>query len=292
MNNIKGHALAILTVVLWGTTFVSTKLLLIDFTPIEILFCRFTLGIVALCLIYPHRLKNLALKQEINFAGAGLCGVTLYFLLENIALTYTQASNAALITATAPLFTMIAAYLFLKEEPLKPRFFIGFVVSMSGIALISFNGSQVLQLNPMGDFLALMAALSWAGYCVFTRKIGAYGYNTIQTTRRIFAYGLFFMLFAVYFMGFRWQPALFFKPLNLINILFLGLGASALCFVTWNLALRQLGAITTTLYIYLMPVITVISAMLILHERLTWMSGCGIILTLGGLAVTQIHWRQ
>jgi hypothetical protein len=81
-----GHLFALVTILLWGTTFISTKVLLRSFTPIEILFFRFIMGLIVLFLIYPYRLKVTDKKQEWIFAGAGLSGITLYYLFENIAL--------------------------------------------------------------------------------------------------------------------------------------------------------------------------------------------------------------
>ena len=100
-----GHLFALVTILLWGTTFISTKVLLRSFTPIEILFFRFIMGLIVLFLIYPYRLKVTDKKQEWIFAGAGLSGITLYYLFENIALVYAPASNVGVITATAPFFT-------------------------------------------------------------------------------------------------------------------------------------------------------------------------------------------
>ena len=74
---------------------------------------------------------------------------------------------------------------------------------------------------------------------------------------------------------------------NLLNLLFLGLGASALCFVTWNSAVRLLGAVRTSVYIYLTPVITIVASVLILHEPFTWMTGIGTVLTLAGLVLSE-----
>ena len=157
-NTAKGHLAALLTVIIWGTTFISTKVLLADFQPIEILFFRFLMGLLALVIIYPRRLKQTGFRREIVFIAAGLCGVCLYYLLENIALTYTMASNVGVIISVAPFFTAILSHLFLKrEEKLRANFFIGFFAAMFGIGLISFNGAS-LQLNPIGDLLALLAA--------------------------------------------------------------------------------------------------------------------------------------
>ena len=103
-KDFSGHLAALLTIFIWGTTFISTKILLTDFKPIEILFFRFLIGLFILILIYPKRLRKTTKKQELTFALTGLCGVTLYYLLENIALTYSMASNIGVIISIAPFF--------------------------------------------------------------------------------------------------------------------------------------------------------------------------------------------
>lgn len=286
-NRAAGHFSALLTILIWGTTFISTKVLLVDFQPVEILFFRFVMGLLALLVVYPHRMKGTTVKQEFTFVAAGLCGVCLYYMLENIALTYTMASNVGVIISVAPFFTAILAHLFLKqEEKLRANFFIGFVVAMAGIALSSCNGST-WRLNPVGDLLALLDAFLWACYSILTRKISGFGYNTILTTRRVFFYGLLFMIPALFLFDFKLDLGRFTNMTNLLNILFLGLGASALCFVTWNFAVRLLGALQTSIYIYLVPIITVAASVLILHEPFTWMTGMGTALTLAGLLLSE-----
>ncbi len=282
-----GHLLATLTIIIWGTTFISTKILLRDFTPIEILFYRFTIGLLTLILIYPRRLKITNMKQEITYACAGLCGLTLYYLLENIALTYSMASNISVIISIAPLFTALFASRFLSGERLKINFFIGFVTAITGIFLISFQGSSEIKVNPIGDFMALLAAAVWAVYSVLTKKISAYGHHTIQTTKRIFFYGILFMIPALFIFDFKLGPERFQSPVNLFNILFLSLGASAMCFVTWNYAVKVLGAVKTSIYIYITPVITVITSVIILHEVITGVLVAGALLTMAGLFISK-----
>ena len=282
-----GHLLAVLTILIWGTTFISTKILLNDFTPVEILFFRFILGFVALIIVYPHRMKVVNKKHELLFAAAGLCGVTLYYLLENIALTYTMASNVGVICALAPFFTMIVAYLFLKEEPLRLNFFLGFVVAMVGISLISFSGASNFQINPLGDLLAMAATIIWAIYSVLTRKISSFGYNTFQTTQKIFFYGILFMIPTLFLFDFKLELERFANPINLFNLIFLGLGASALCFVTWNFSVKVLGPVKTSVYIYMIPVITVVTSIIVLHEKITGLAAIGTLLTLAGLFLSE-----
>jgi len=287
VNSVKGHGAALITILIWGTTFVSTKILLADFKPVEILFYRFSIGLIVLSLIYPRRLKGISKKQELMFMTAGLCGITLYFLLQNIALTYTATSNVGVISSIAPFFTALLANWLLDGEKLKVNFFIGFFVAMTGIFLISFNGSTDLRLNFLGDLLALMTAIVWAVYSILVRKISEFGYNTIQTTRKIFFYGVAFMIPVLFLFRFNWGIERFSQPVNIFNILFLGLGASALCFLTWNTAVKLLGAVKTSVYIYLVPVITVITSVIVLSEKITWTSSLGIALTLGGLFLSE-----
>lgn len=282
-----GHLAAGLTILIWGTTFISTKVLLAAFQPVEILFFRFLLGLLALCAVCPRRLRGTTPRQELTFAAAGLCGVCLYYLLENIALTYTLASNVGVILSVAPFFTaLLERLLFRQEGALGVRFFLGFGAAMAGISLISLGGSA-LELNPAGDLLSLLAAAVWACYSVLTRRIGAFGYSTVLTTRRVFFYGLLFMLPALFWFDFRPDPACLARPLYLANLLFLGLGASALCFVTWSFAVRTLGAVKTSLYIYMVPVITVAASALLLREVITPTAALGVLLTLAGLFLSQ-----
>ena len=194
----RGHLLALFTIVVWGTTFLSTSVLLRDFAPLEILILRMVLGIAALTVARPRRLQLKSRRHEWLFAGAGLTGVSLYFLLENYALTFTYSANCSVIISTAPFFVAIAVRLFLGGAPMGRSFYAGFAVAILGIALLSFSG-QALNLNPLGDLLCLLAAVCWGGYSVFLKKIETCGYDTLLVTRRIFLYGLLFLLPALPF---------------------------------------------------------------------------------------------
>ncbi len=264
-SKIIGHLAAVFTIIIWGTTFISTKILLEGFLPVEILFFRFVMGYTTLLLLYPKKLKVTDRKHELVFVFAGLCGICLYYLLENIALTFT---------------------FFISEEKLRLRFFIGFVCAMVGIIFISYNGMK-FTLDPLGDFLALSAALVWACYSLLVRKISKMGYPVFLSTRRTFFYGIIFMIPAAWVSDFRLDLFRFTHSIYLFNMIFLGLGASAFCFVTWNFAVRELGTVKTSVYIYLVPVITVFTSALVLNERLTALMGIGAALTLAGLILSE-----
>lgn len=283
----RGHLAAFVTILIWGTTFISTKVLLRVFAPIEILLIRFVIGYAALWCVRPHRLKTADKKQEWYFAAAGLCGITLYYLLENIALTYTLASNVGVIISIAPFFTAIFAWMFLRDRRPDIRFFLGFFMAMAGIALLSFGKDASLQVNPIGDLLGVAAAVIWAAYAILTKKISGFGYDIILTTRRIFFYGLLFMVPISLVLGVHVEIQNLAVGGVLPNLLFLGIGASALCFVTWNTAVKHLGSVKTSVYIYMVPVITAVTSAVILHETLTATAVCGIVLTLAGLFLSE-----
>ena len=290
MNCSKGHIIALGTVTVWGLTFVSTKVLLESFAPVEILFMRFLLGFLALCLMSRHVLHLKERRHELLFIAAGATGTFLYYLLENIALTYASASNIGVTVSTAPLFTAIIATLLGRERALTPRFLLGFVVAMAGIVLI--GGQDVsFESAGFGDLLAVLAALSWGVYSNVLVSLDNLGYDTIPTTKRIFGWGLIFIAIACPFMGAdSAHLTALADPVNTGNLLFLGLGACAGCFVTWGLSVKLLGASMASTYIYLSPVITVVASALILGEMLTPLILLGIVLVLGGLVLSS--WKN
>lgn len=284
--DIYGHLAALFCILVWGITFISTKILLANFTPVEILVYRFFIGWVILWFLTPGQNNFLPISCQVLLAGAGCSGVTLYFLLENIALKLTLASNVGIIVSLAPFFTGILAWKFLSNEIPTGNFFAGFCISFFGMVLISYSGLD-FNSNPSGDVLALLAAFSWAIYSIFIKKLGKYKLGTLRATRGIFFWGLIFMSPLIFDNNFSLDWAQIIKPINLFNLLFLGILASALCFAAWTLAVNNLGAIKTSVYIYLVPVITVLAAAIILDEPFTLFTVTGVILTVAGLLISE-----
>lgn len=283
-----GHLLALFSVFVWGTTFIATKLLLKSFEPVDILFYRFLIGYAMLWVLYPRPLKLARPKEELLFLLAGASGVSVYFLCENFALTYTYASNVSILVATAPFITGLLAH-FISKEKLNRFFIIGFFLSIAGIVLITTNGNLTLHLNPLGDLLALFAAVCWAVYSLTTVMLHKPSYSSVAVTRRIFFYGLLTIIPFLAFRGFHFDVAALLAPSSIGLFLFLGLVASGLCYITWNKALELLGAVRASVYIYLVPVVTVIFSFFILDERLTFLSLFGCVLIIIGLLLSGKH---
>lgn len=286
-SQILAHTMAIIVIVIWASTFVSAKILLNNFSALEIMLIRILIAYIALWLIYPHRPVFFGFRQELLFIAAGICGVTLYFLMQNIAIDYSTSSNVSIIISLAPIITALFAHLFLDNEKLSIRFFIGFLVAVSGVLLVSINGKFNLKLNPIGDMLAFLAACSWAMYCVIMRKIMAVKQNLILCTRKVFFYGLVTMSPVFFVTEFNLDPGRFTNPVSIFNLLFLGLGASAFGFIIWNRTVETLGAVKTSVYLYLQPVVTVSLSAIVLGDKIMPLTVAGIVLTLVGLILSE-----
>lgn len=281
-----GHIAALLTITVWSITPVSTKVLLESFNPIEILWIRFLIGAIALKVIYPKSL-GFNKQEEPFYILGGFLGIFLYFLTENIAINITTAVNVGIILAVTPLLTAIVNKLFYHDDNhLTPKFFIGALAALLGVVILSLQGSSI-SLNPLGDMLALSAGLVWSFYSAVCKKISTFGHNAIATTRRTFVYGLIFITIGTMFAETSTNVERFLLPQNFGNLLFLGCLASAMCFATWNYAVSVIGSVTSIIYLYASPIITVIFAYLILRENLTWQGflGCGLIIL--GLILSQ-----
>lgn len=282
-----GHSALAFTVLVWGTTFVSTKILLQDLSPVEILFYRFLLGAGALTLAYPHLRHGGTRREEILLALAGLAGITLYYLFENIALVYSTAANVSVIIVTAPLFTGLLARIVLKEQ-LTPSFIWGFLLAAAGIVLIEID-NLAAEIHPLGDALALGASFIWGVYSVLIRQVSSCGRPITAVTQRVFYYGILFMLPIAYLSDEPFDPAVFTDTRIIANLLFLGLGASALCFATWNFGVKRLGALVSGIYLYWIPILSIILAVVILEETLTLNIILGMGLTMLGVIISQTN---
>lgn len=283
MPNFVYHLMAIFVVAVWGVTFVSTKVLInYGLSPQEIFILRFIVAYLGIWLVSPKNIFAKNKKDEFLLFLGGLTGGSLYFLTENTALGITQSTNVSLIICTAPLLTTMLSVLFYKEEKVTRKLLIGSVMALCGVGLLVFNGSFILNISPLGDFLTLLAALAWAFYCLVIRKVGD-RYHSVFITRKVFFYGILTSL--PMFLINSWQFPLegLLKPVVSMNLLFLSLVASLGCFLAWNIVVKHLGTIITTHYLYLDPLFTIVCASIVLGEKLTVFSAAGIILILFGL---------
>lgn len=291
------HLLALAIVAVWGVTFVCTKVLIgAGMHPVAIFFIRFMLAYAGIWLYILLTGQSSKLwygwKEELVFLILGITGGSFYFLTENLALAYTQATNVAFLVCSAPLFT--ASLTLLYKHFGKGRFADGLenirlglplvggtILALLGMALVVFDGSQ-LHLSAKGDLLAICAALCWAVYSLFMGQMTR-DYGTVTATRKVFFYGLLTIL--PFLGGYRTSFSLAVLGQTAVwsNLLFLGLIASLVCFILWNLVMDKLGNVTSTNYVYLNPIFTLLTAMALLGERMTLLAGIGCAAILAGV---------
>lgn len=282
-NNYTYHLVAIVVVAIWGLTFISTKVLIgHGLSPQEIFLLRFLMAYVGIWFISPRKLFADNWKDELWLLLGGITGGSFYFLTENMALEITLATNVAFIVCTAPLLTTILSLLIYKKEKATRSLIGGSLLALVGVALVVYNGSFVLKISPLGDFLTLLAALSWAFYSLIMKKM-ANRYRTTFITRKIFFYGVLTILPAFLFRPWQSAFSLLLEPSVLFNLLFLGVLASLACFVVWNMVLKQLGTVRASNYIYLNPLFTLVGSAVFLGEQLTIVALMGAVLILGGV---------
>lgn len=283
-EKLTGSLFALFTITVWGSTFISSKKLLVTYTPSQIMLVRFLLAYCALWLLRPRKLA-LTGKQEVSFLLMGLSGCSIYFYTENTALTYTLASNVSIIVAAAPIFTAILAH-FAGEERFRRQTLWGFLVAFTGVVLVVCNGAFILKLNPRGDLLALGAAACWACYSVLMRKAGQ-GLDPILATRRTLFWGAVTAVPLALLEGAPFPTAPLMTPVVAGNLLFLGLIGSGLCYVLWNAAFRMLGVVATNNFIYLNPFVTIVTAWIFLHEPISPLALLGAVLITLGVVISQ-----
>lgn len=282
-NNLLYHLIAILIVVVWGTTFVSTKILLLNgLTPAGIFAIRFFIAYLGLFVISHKRMFCKNLKDELLVVLLGLFGGSMYFLTENMSLNYTTTTNTSLIVCSCPLFSTLLICYFFKTKLTKSQI-LGDVFAFLGMAIVVLNGQFVLHLSPIGDMLAFGACLCWAFYSLIMRLLVS-NYSSVFITRKVFCYGL---LTIIPWFLFRPEDSPinidFTNPLLWGNILFLSLVASLTCYSLWTVCLKRLGVIAATNYVYINPIATVGAAVIILNEQITVWFILGSLFILAGL---------
>lgn len=165
------HLIAILTVGIWGLTFISTKVLIEHgLSPQEIFLLRFLMAYLGIWFISPRKLFADNWKDELWLLWGGVTGGSFYFFTENTALEITLATNVAFIVCTAPLLTTILSLLIYKKEKATAGLVGGSLLALAGVALVVYNGHFILKISPLGDFLTLLAAFSWAFYSLIMKK--------------------------------------------------------------------------------------------------------------------------
>ena len=284
--NLKNQSIAFFTIFIWGITFICTKHLENSFSALQILFLRYVLAYTVLLIVRPKVFSFQGIKKELYLLAASVSGASLYQYLENLSVVYTSPASVSFITAIAPIFTAILAHKFLKEE-LNPKIFTGMIISLIGVFLICFGDSKTIETGLLGDIIILCSIWLWAVYSVIVKVIYKFDFDGLLVTRRIFMYSVIAMIPFILTESKPLNYSLLLKPDIILNIAFLGIFASAICFWTWNMSVNSLGATTTSKYLFVMPVITLAAQSVYDRSMVGIASVIGMLIILLGLFITE-----
>lgn len=281
------HLMALVASALWGTTFISSKILLnAGLSPADIMLYRFVLAYAGIWFFARGPLLARNWRDELLLASMGVTGGSLYFLTENTALLYTQASNVAIIIAVTPLLTALASHFLSRDERVGRRLLYGSFISLAGVVLVVLNGNLVLRLSPRGDLLTLGAAVLWVLYSLSIVRV-RHGYSSLFITRKVFFYGIVTLLPVYAVRPLEHSAALLTEPVVMWNLLFLGLVASLGCYLMWNVAVARIGSVKASNYLYVNPVVAAIVACAVLGEVITPMAVGGMLMIMCGVYISE-----
>ena len=286
------HLVPFVTVAIWGTTFVFTKILLHNgLSPALIFTLRFILAYVLMLIgsLATKRFKVFAdsWRDELLMLLLGVTGGSLYFLTENASMLFTTATNTSLIVCTCPLFAMLLIAIVYRQTEHSSRMqAIGSLIACVGMVVVVLNGRFVLHLSPVGDLLAFAACLCWAFYSLLMKQV-LKRYSSFFITRKVFFYGIVTII-PYYFV----HPAfpsveVLLRPDVFWNLLFLSVVASMVCYVMWNWVIAKLGAVVATNWVYFNPIVTILFAWWLLHEKITAWFLLGSMLIIVGMLLSE-----
>lgn len=281
---------AILVMVAWGTSFLSSKVLMVNggFTPVEVFVYRFTFAYVLLFFMTCKKILANNYKDEVLFLICGLCAGSIYFVAENYALQFTTTGNVSLLVSISPIITTVLMAFIYRFMP-KPNVIIGSIIAFVGVACIIFSSGEGFEINPLGDLIALSAAVSWGIYTIVVKRLTPI-YSSLFITRKLFFYGVITALPLLLIQDQPLRLWLIFdinQPQYMLNFLFLGLFCSAFAYLVWNEVMKILGAIKSNNYLYMQPIVTMIAGYFVLGEEIHLLAYIGCFLIIGGILVSE-----
>ena len=281
-----GHLFALFCVTAWGTSFLVSQHLMEKLMPAQLMWLRFLIAYLAMWIICPR--WRLSWKEDWQGLILSLIGNTLYFLAENTALRLSLASNVSILVSTAPILSVFLTWIFHQGEKLSGTQLLGVGIAFVGVLLVVFNGVFILKLNPAGDLLAFAAAFCWAAYNLLAKRLLGQ-FDSALLTRKLMFYGMLTSAPLLLNEGSLISELDSFSLLDVCGLLYLGLICSALCYLLWNTAIDSLGAVRTNLYVYFVPLVTLLASALFLGEKITGVGLIGIILVILGMIMSSFE---
>lgn len=274
------HLLLLSAVIIWGWTFVATKILLAEIGPLEIFALRLAIGLPCLAVLLIARRTRLEFTPEdTRPVVIGAAVFTLHFIIQIGGLVTTTATNTGWIIAITPLVLAVLSFLVLRER-LGWRAVAGIALAILGVLVLVSRGSlgQLGSLQTTGDWLVLASTVTWSVYTVVTRSLTRRR-NPLAVTFAILLCAAGFTAPLVFVAGdLSGVPSL--SAQAWVALLYLAVAGTALAQAFWQVGVAKIGATRAGLYLYLEPLATLALAVPMLGEPfgLFTVAGGGLIL--------------
>lgn len=290
VENIKKKAIFImlLTIFVWGVSFLSIKVVVQVIPPMSQGAVRFLIASAILVVVkkMSGNKQKIERKDYKDLLAVGAIGISLYFYFENSSMLYLPTSIAGILIATIPIFTMISDAIFYKVAIPKIKW-IGVVLSIFGVYLIVSNQEIGIGADRSifltGLAMMIGAIFSWIVYAMFMKKL-SYKYDSLTITCYQSIVG------ALCFLPFSFGEEILWSQIDfviILNLIFLSVICSAMAFLGYNFAVAKIGASESSIYLNLMPIVTMIAGVLIFKERLGYMQIVGSILVLASIYIVE-----
>jgi drug/metabolite transporter (DMT)-like permease len=273
-------------VVMWGVSFITTKIALEEIAPLTIIFLRLILASVLLAVLAIYSKKSFALNWN-NHGGIFILALIAAFHLwiQVTGMQYTTAANTGWIIGTAPIFMAIVGFIVFKES-LSPIRIFGILLAFFGLLMLISKGemSSIDFISNKGDFLILASAFTWSIYSAVNKRISL-TYSPLLTVLFLF------LMMAVIILPFMINSVTIQSVMTLsvkvwAAILFLGIFCSGIAYVLWAQALKEIDSVRVGTFLYFEPFVTVFAAWLMLKEEITFvMILSGVIISIGVILV-------
>ncbi|MBX9764661.1 MAG: DMT family transporter [Pseudomonadaceae bacterium] len=277
----------VIAMALWGSSFIALKVAFAELPAMWVIFGRMALGSVVFLLAWRWRGKLHYRAGDWKYLlGLAACEPCLYFLFEALALQHTSAAQAGMVTALLPLLVAVGAYVFLREQ-ISRTTWAGFLIAMAGAVWLSLAGSADEHAsNPvLGNFYELLAMLCAMGYTLILKHLSA-RYSPFLLTAMVAFVG------SVFFLPLAWFSAPIpssVSPLALGAVVYLGIVVTVGAYGLYNFGLSRLPASQASGFTNLIPVFTLLFAIVLLGERLNVMQMLAAGLVFAGVLLSQ--WR-
>lgn len=274
----------VLTVIFWGISFISTKIILSELAPASIAFFRQIIALVplTLALCITKTFQRIPLKHFLMISASGFFGIVLYFIFENTGIKYTTASNASIIVAAVPVFTLLSEIIFFKLRP-NLRILTCIFTSIAGVYLvISINGRLDFSSSTLfGNLLIIGAMVCWVVYTIMNKSLAERYPTLVLIFYQTLAGALLFVPFVLPEVH-QWHIL---STSALLHLIYLGVFCSALSYFMYVYAAKRLGAAISSTFLNLIPVVSVAAGFLVLGETLTPLQILGMVTIIASLFI-------